>query len=154
MTGEMTVEVRAASVFEDVRAVIGPKRPDANVCFCLSYRLGAKENNALRGPARAAKVAELCAADPPPGVLAYHDGEPAGWAAVAPRAQTSFARSRTIPHVDDLPVWSVWCIRVRPGHRRQGLVHHLLAVPSRSPASTEPRRSRGIRSTTATRPST
>jgi GNAT superfamily N-acetyltransferase len=23
-------------------------------------------------------------------------------------------------------VWSVWCIRVRPGHRKQGISHHLL----------------------------
>src|SRR5690606_39771155 len=26
-----------------------------------------------------------------------------------------------------LDVWSVWCIRVRPGHRRKGISHHLLA---------------------------
>ena len=31
------------------------------------------------------------------------------------------------PHVDDLPVWSLWCIRVRPGHRKQGISHALLA---------------------------
>ena len=34
---------------------------------------------------------------------------------------------RQIPHVDDLPVWSLWCIRVRPGHRGQGISHALLA---------------------------
>ena len=49
-----------------------------------------------------------------------------GWAAVAPRADTTFARNRKIPHVDDQPVWCVWCIRVRPGHRGQGISHHLL----------------------------
>ena len=49
-----------------------------------------------------------------------------GWAAVAPRAELPFARSTKIPHVDDLPVWSVWCIRVRPGHRGKGLSHRLL----------------------------
>lgn len=60
-------------------------------------------------------------------MLAYEDGEPVGWAAVAPRADTSFARNRKIPHVDDLPVWSLWCIRVRPGHRGKGLSHALIA---------------------------
>jgi GNAT superfamily N-acetyltransferase len=45
---------------------------------------------------------------------------------VAPRAETSFARSTKIPHVDDLDVWSVWCIRVRPGHRKKGISHVLL----------------------------
>src|SRR5690606_5886711 len=39
----------------------------------------------------------------------------------------SFARNRKIPHVDDLDVWSVWCVRVRPGHRGKGIVHDLLA---------------------------
>jgi GNAT superfamily N-acetyltransferase len=46
---------------------------------------------------------------------------------VHPRADTSFARNRKIPHVDDIDVWSVWCIRVRPGHRGKGISHHLLA---------------------------
>ena len=49
-----------------------------------------------------------------------------GWAAVAPRSELPFARSTKIPHVDDLPVWSVWCIRVRPGHRGKGISHALL----------------------------
>lgn len=124
----MAIEVRAASVFDDVAAVLGPKRPDANVCWCLSYRLtSSKENLALRGPARGERVRELVAQDPPPGVIAYDGDEPVGWAAVHPRADTSFATNRKIPHVDDLDVWSVWCIRVRPGHRGQGLSHRLLA---------------------------
>ncbi|MGW6538243.1 GNAT family N-acetyltransferase [Streptomyces sp. NPDC055051] len=123
----MTIEVRPASVYEDVRAVIGPKSPTANVCFCLSYRIPSKLNNELRGPARGEHVAGLCAEEPPPGVLAYEDGEPAGWAAVAPRAETTFARNRKIPHVDDLPVWSLWCVRVRPGHRKRGVSHALIA---------------------------
>ena len=52
-----------------------------------------------------------------PGVLAYDGDEVVGWAAVAPRADLPFARSTKIPHVDDQPAWSVWCIRVRPGRR-------------------------------------
>ncbi|MCB5170378.1 GNAT family N-acetyltransferase [Streptomyces bambusae] len=123
----MNIQVRPASVFEDVKAVIGPKSPTANVCWCLSYRIPAKLNNELRGPDRGEYVAGLCDAGTPPGVLAYDGDEPAGWAAVAPRADTSFARSRTIPHVDDLPVWSLWCIRVRPGFRKRGVSHALIA---------------------------
>jgi GNAT superfamily N-acetyltransferase len=106
----MTIEVRPAAVFEDVRAVIGPKSPTANVCWCLSYRIPSRLNNELRGPARGD----------------YDGDEPVGWAAVAPRSDTSFARNRKIPHIDDLPVWSLWCIRVRPGHRKQGISHALI----------------------------
>jgi GNAT superfamily N-acetyltransferase len=122
----VTIEVRPATVFDDLCAVVGPTRPDANVCWCLTYRIPSKENRSLVGPARGERVRRLLD-DGPPGVLAYDGDEVAGWAAVAPRADTTFARSRTIPQVDDLDVWSVWCIRVRPGHRRSGISHDLLA---------------------------
>lgn len=42
----MAIEVRPATVFEDVRTLLGPKRPDASVCWCLSYRIPSKLNNA------------------------------------------------------------------------------------------------------------
>jgi GNAT superfamily N-acetyltransferase len=122
----MAIEVRPATAFEDVRTMVGPKRPDANVCWCLSYRIPSKQNQALRGTERGDLVKQLVAQDPPPGVLAYDGGEVVGWAGVHPRAHTSFAGNRKIPHVDGLDVWSVWCIRVRPGHRGKGISHHLL----------------------------
>ncbi len=121
----MSIEVRPAAVFEDVKALVGPRSPDASVCWCLSYRIPSKVNNAMRGQERGAFVAKLLE-DGPLGVLAYDGDVPVGWAAVAPRADTTFARNRKIPHVDDLPVWSVWCIRVRPGHRGKGISHALI----------------------------
>ena len=122
----MSIEVRPATEFDDVALLVGPKKPTSNVCFCLSYRIGSKENNELRGSQRADRVRELCHQDPPPGVIAYLDDEPVGWAAVHPRRDTTFARNRLIPHIDDLDVWSLWCVRVRPGHRRQGISHALI----------------------------
>lgn len=38
----------------------------------------------------------------------------------------AFARNRLIPHVDELDVWSLWCFRVRPGYRKQGVSHALI----------------------------
>lgn len=122
----MSIEVRPATVFDDVATLVGPKKPTSNVCFCLSYRIGNKENVSLRGQARADRVRDLCHQDPPPGVIAYLDGEPVGWAALHPRRDTSFARNRLIPHIDDLDVWSLWCFRVRPGFRKQGVSHALI----------------------------
>ena len=124
----MSIVVRPATKarFGDVATMLGPKNPDASVCLCLSHRLDSKTNRSLTGRARGEYVKMLCGRRAAPGVLAYADGEVAGWAAVAPRSELPFARSAKIPRVDDLPVWSVWCIRVRPGYRGRGISHTLL----------------------------
>ena len=60
-------------------------------------------------------------------LFAYLDGEVCGWAGVAPRSELHpFTHSTKIPHLDDLPVWSVWCLRVRAGYRKKGIAQALL----------------------------
>lgn len=124
----MTIRVEPATSerFDDVATMLGPRNPDASVCWCLSHRIDARTNRMLVGPARAEHVRALCSRAVAPGVLAYDEDQVVGWAAVAPRSELPFARSTKIPHVDDLPVWSVWCLRVRPGHRGKGISHRLL----------------------------
>jgi GNAT superfamily N-acetyltransferase len=124
----VSIEVLPATItrFDDVATMLGPKKPSSTVCWCLSHRLDWKTNRELVGPARGEYVKGLCSREVAPGVLAYDDAEVVGWAAVAPRSELPFARSTKIPHVDHLPVWSVWCIRVRPGHRGRGISHTLL----------------------------
>ena len=125
----MNIVVRPATEerFDDVAIMLGPKNPESSVCWCLSHRVDGATNRSLTGRARGDYVRMLCGRAVAPGVLAYCDGDVAGWAAVAPRAELPYARSTKIPHVDELPVWSVWCIRVRPGFRRRGISHALLA---------------------------
>ncbi|WP_193610713.1 GNAT family N-acetyltransferase [Nocardioides lijunqiniae] len=125
----MSIEVLPATLerFDDVATMLGPRKPTSSVCWCLSHRLDAKTNRGLAGPARGEYVKRLCARDVAPGVLAYDGDAVVGWAAVAPRAGLPFARSTKIPHVDDLDVWSLWCVRVRPGHRGRGIAHELIA---------------------------
>jgi GNAT superfamily N-acetyltransferase len=124
----VSFDVRPATAarFDDVATMLGPTNPASSVCWCLSHRLDAKTNRSLLGPARGDYVHALCDRDVAPGVLAYEGAEVVGWAAVAPRSELPFARSTKIPHVDDLPVWSAWCIRVRPGHRGRGIAQPLL----------------------------
>jgi GNAT superfamily N-acetyltransferase len=123
----VSVEVRPATSFPDVAAVLGPRKdPDASVCWCLSQRVDSATNKALTGRARGDYVAELCRREVPPGVLAYDDGSVAGWAGVAPRAELPVARSTKIDAVDDLPVWNVFCVRVQPGFRGRGISHALV----------------------------
>ncbi len=53
---------------------------------------------------------------PAPGVLAYLDGVAVGWCGLGPRASMPrLMRSRTIPIVDDVAVWSIGCFVVRAG---------------------------------------
>ncbi len=124
----MTLHVEPAREerFDDVAVMLGPKKPTSSVCWCLSHRVDSRTNQSLVGAARGEYVRELCRRPVAPGVLAYDGDEVVGWAAVAPRAELPFARSTKIPHVDDLPVWSVWCVRVRPGHRGRGISPQLL----------------------------
>ncbi|MCQ1946554.1 GNAT family N-acetyltransferase [Arthrobacter sp. zg-Y1116] len=123
------IEVHPATAdrFDDVAAVLAPKSPDAQACWCLSYRLPTSEFRALAGADQQGRLRRYAEEGTPPGVVAYVDGEAAGWCSVSPRASHHRLRSsRIIPAVDDVPVWSVVCLVIRPQFRRQGLARHLL----------------------------
>lgn len=62
-----------------------------------------------------------------PGILAYLDGQPVGWCAVAPRETfPALERSRTLKRVDDQQVWSVVCFFVAKPFRHKGISTGLL----------------------------
>jgi GNAT superfamily N-acetyltransferase len=118
-----TVEVLSAvGRYDGFFEVVGVKRPGGRGCWCMSYR-----DTRLSGEERPVYMQAECSAEPGPGVLAYVDGEPAGWCSIAPRS--SYRRlmgSRTIPFLDDRDAWSAVCFVVRPPYRGQGLMHVLL----------------------------
>lgn len=61
------------------------------------------------------------------GILAYAEGEPVGWCAIAPReSYPPLERSRTLKRVDDKPVWSVVCFFVAKPYRGKGVAGRLL----------------------------
>ncbi len=97
-------------------------------CWCQYWRRSSEAYSAGGPGASEANLdAQVRAGPPAPGVVAYLDGEPAGWCGLGPR--TSFerlVRSRTIPVVDDLAVWSIVCFKVRVGYRRRGVATALL----------------------------
>jgi GNAT superfamily N-acetyltransferase len=124
------VEIHPATVdrFADVATVLSPKKLDSPACWCLTYRLRNAENSGLRGQDRPERLRRFCESNPPPGLVAYVDGEPAGWCSVAPRSTYHrLTVSRTIPRLDDVDVWSIVCFVVRPTFRRRGLAHDMLS---------------------------
>jgi GNAT superfamily N-acetyltransferase len=89
---------------------------------CMAYR-----NSSLAMPGRIAHMRGLCDSEPGPGVLAFVDGQVAGWCSIAPKTSyRALVNSRTIPHVDDAAAWSAVCFVVGKGFRRRGLMHDLL----------------------------
>lgn len=121
--------------FDDLAAVINPRRRQTH-CWCLSHRLPATQVEELGGGSREEAMRALTRRRHKPGVLTYRDGEPVGWCSIAPRSQTPrLVSSQLIRPVDDVDVWSIICVVVRSGHRRQGVTTHLLEGAVRYAAS-------------------
>lgn len=112
--------------FEDFADVINPNRRGTH-CWCLSHRLRAKDIEELGGGDREQAMRRLCERENPPGVVTYLDGKPVGWCNIGARTDIPrLARSQLIRPVDSVPVWSIICVVVRSGHRRQGVTAHLI----------------------------
>ena len=96
-------------------------------CWCQPWR--GFDTKALSGGKTRADLAreQLRRGPPEPGYVAYLGDTPVGWVGVSVRTETPrLVSSRTIPAIDDLPVWSIGCFRVRPGYRRRGIAEALL----------------------------
>ena len=101
-------------------------------CWCLHPRLTATQVKALPGDGgesarRRRAMTTLAGRAPAPGLLAYRDGEPVCWVAVAPRAALArIAASRATPPVDAQDVWVIPCVTVRKDARGQGVAVGLI----------------------------
>ncbi len=127
-SADLPIEVLPADAqrFDDVTAVLNPAGSD-RACWCLAYRVKSTDYNAMDADQRSERLRGFCAERPAPGVLAYAEGTPVGWCGVSPRSRLErLKRSRTIPTLDDVPVWSVICFVVRPEFRRRGVTGALL----------------------------
>jgi len=124
--GAIDVVPATAERWPDVVTLLGGN--DDKGCWCQAPRGRAGGyGQAVPGTRRKMLRSQIEDDDPPPGLLAYVDGEIAGWCGFGPRPSLPrLARSRTIPKIDDLPVWSILCFNVRVGYRRQGVAAALL----------------------------
>ncbi|MGV9192737.1 GNAT family N-acetyltransferase [Microbacterium sp. MC2] len=104
---------------------------DGASCMCQWMTLSNADWNSTSADERRELFRDEVDAGPPPGLIAYVDGEAAGWVRVGPRtAQARVARMRIIKgsqeSLDDDSTWAVTCFVVRREHRRQGLNSALL----------------------------
>lgn len=105
---------------------------DGASCQCIWPVLRNKDWNGTTLDQRREMFREEIEAGPPPGIVAYIDGEAAGWIRIGPRTrQTRLEYTRTIAAAtsepfDDETVWAVTCFVVRREHRGKGLNAALL----------------------------
>ena len=96
----------------DLERLFGP-RGACGGCWCMWWRLPRAEFLAGKGEENRQVFRHLVDSGETVGLLAYVDGIPAGWCAVASRAAyPALARSRILKPVDETPVWSVTCFFV------------------------------------------
>jgi GNAT superfamily N-acetyltransferase len=123
----MQVHPLTAERWEDLVALFD--RPgDPKGCWCMFYRVRSKEFERLWGAGARAAFRQVVAEGPPPGLLAYRDGVPLGWVAVAPRdVYQRILSSRVLRPADDAPAcWAVVCFYVLRSERRGGVAAALL----------------------------
>lgn len=115
-----------ADRFEDFTDVVNPNRR-ATHCWCLPHRLRQADVDELGGGDREQAMRALCERNVPPGVLTYQDDNPVGWCNVGARSDIpKLVHSTLMRPVDEVPVWSIVCLVVRSGHRKQGVTRHLI----------------------------
>jgi GNAT superfamily N-acetyltransferase len=130
---QLTIVPANEATWDDLRAVFGTAGDIAR-CWCQRFRMLPKESWASEGPEELAtrlREQTACgdrAATATSGLVAYLDGEPVGWCAVAPRAgHPRLLRDFRVPWLGrnedkaDSTVWAVTCFVTRVGYRRRGI---------------------------------
>lgn len=112
--------------WDDLERLFGPRGACAG-CWCMWWRRERGEWSKGQGEGNRRALRSVVRGGDPPGLIAYFDGRPAGWIALAPReAYPRLERSRHFKPLDDRPVWSVTCFFVAREFRRRGLTVRLL----------------------------
>jgi hypothetical protein len=77
-------------------------------CWCMLWRLKRSEFEKQKGAQNKAAFKAVVDSGEAPGILAYANGSPIGWCALAPReTYPSLGRSRVLKRIDYKPVWSI-----------------------------------------------
>jgi GNAT superfamily N-acetyltransferase len=136
-----------AAAWEDIQTIFGD-RGDAARCQCQRYKLGWTARHEMSRDELRFRLHDQTDCGHPEsettsGIVAYVDGQPAGWCAIEPRSYYPYL-TRTVwggrnEDPDDESVWSATCFVVRVGFRRRGITYAL------AEAAVDFARSRGAR---------
>lgn len=127
----ITTALASPAVWDDIQHALSGGG-DGRSCQCVWPVLTNKEWETTDLDQRITLFQQEVASTQPPGIVAYVDGDAAGWIRVGPRlAQRRLGRTRNIvattrEPLDDDSVWAVSCFVVRKEHRGQGLNAALL----------------------------
>ncbi len=116
------------ALWGDFERLFGPKGAYGG-CWCMWWRITRGQFEQLQGEGNRQAMQNIVESGEVPGILLYDDGDPVGWCSVAPRDRfAALQRSRVLKPIDDTPVWSIVCVFVAPGQRRQGVLPRLIAA--------------------------
>jgi len=112
--------------WEDFEVLFGPNGACAG-CWCAWFLMTNREFTEAKKDGHKELMRTLVHSGVEPGIIAYADGKPAGWVALAPRERYKrLSTSKQLGAVDDEPVWVVSCFFIHRDYRRQGLMGKLL----------------------------
>lgn len=98
-------------------------------CWCMTFRLSAKEFTANKFNGNKKRMKEIVEAGRPTGLIATLHQEPLGWIAWAPREDyIKIENSRSFKRIDDKPVWSITCFFIKKEYRRKGFSRALIKM--------------------------
>ena len=127
----VTIEPAAADRFDDAQHALNGGG-DGGSCQCQWWLMRNRDWVQTSREQRAELFRAEFDGMQPPGLIAYVDGEAAGWVRVGPRdTHVRLAHTRAYAHStaqpwDDPSVWVVSCFVVRREHRMSGLTAQLL----------------------------
>jgi len=114
------------SRWKDLENLFG-ERGACGGCWCMLWRLPRSKWQQQLGEKNRKALKRIVDSGEVPGILAYSDGQPIGWCAVAPRERFQLLeRSRIMGKVDEKPVWSVVCFFVAKEFRQKGISVEML----------------------------
>ena len=114
--------------WDDFETLFGPNGACAG-CWCAWFLMTNREFTEAKKEGHKQLMRDLVDTGVEPGIIAYADGVPAGWVALAPRERYKrLATSKQLGAVDDKAVWVIPCFFIHRDYRRQGLMGKLLTA--------------------------